>query len=62
MGKEERIAIAFIGLLVAAFGAWLAFDSFLERGVNPDLAAGYAVVIFIVILGAFGLIAVKVRL
>jgi len=40
MGKEEKIAIAFIGLLVTAFGAWLAFDSFLERGVNPDLAEG----------------------
>jgi len=62
MGKGERIAIAFIGLLVAAFGAWLALDEFIRRGVNPDLAAGYAVIVFLAILGAFGLIAVRVRL
>lgn len=60
--KEEKLAIVFLGLIVAAFGAWIAFGSFIEQGVDPNLAAGYAVTIFIVILGAFGLIAVKVHL
>jgi len=62
MGKEEKIGIAFLALIVAGFGSWLALDEFIKRGVNPDLAAGYAVAIFLAILGAFGVIAVKAHL
>lgn len=62
LGKEEKLAFAIFGIIVAAIGAWLSFDYFIENGVNPDLAAGYAVAIFALILGAFGLIAVSVDL
>jgi hypothetical protein len=62
LGKEEKLVFAFFGIIVAAIGAWLSFDYFTANGVNPDLAAGYAVAIFALILGAFGLIAVRVDL
>jgi len=62
LGKEEKLVFAFFGIIVAAIGAWLSFDYFTENGVNPDLAAGYVVAIFALILGAFGLIAVRVYL
>lgn len=62
MGKEEKLVIAIFGLMVAAIGAWVAFDYFIENGVTPDIAAGYAVAIFALILGAFGVIAVRVNL
>jgi hypothetical protein len=62
MGKEERIVVAFIGIIVAGIGAKLTFDYFAERGVQPDIAGAYAIVIFLAILGAFGLIAVSARL
>jgi hypothetical protein len=62
MGKGEKLAIAIIGLLAAAIGAWKAFDYFVQNGVGPDFAAGYAVVVFALVLGAFGLIAVRVDL
>lgn len=62
MGREERIVVALLGILVAGIAAWLAFDYFTEHGVQPDLAGGYAVAIFLAVLGAFGLIAVRARL
>ena len=62
MGKEEKLVIAIIGLIGAAIGAWKAFDYFIQNGVSPDFAAGYAVAIFALVLGAFGLIAVRVDL
>jgi len=60
--REERVAIAFFAILVAGFASYLAFNGFLENGVEPNLAAGYAVVVFIAVLGAFGVIAVKANL
>ena len=62
MGKEERILVAIFGIIVAGIAAKLAFDYFAERGVQPDIAGGYAIVIFLAVLGAFGLIAVSARL
>lgn len=60
--REERVLVAFVAIIVAGFASYLAFDAFLENGVEPNIAAGYAVVIFIAVLGAFGVIAVKARL
>lgn len=62
MGKEEKLAIAFCGIITAAIGLWLAFGYFKDNGVEPNFAAVYAVVIFLAILAAFGLIAFKVDL
>lgn len=61
-GSEEKIVLAVFGIIVAEIAAWLAFDYFTEHGVQPDLAGGYAVAIFLAVLGAFGLIAVKAML
>ena len=54
--------VLLVGLLIAAIGAWASFNEFIGAGVKPDLAAGYAVAIFALILGAFGLIVVRVNL
>ena len=62
MGKEEKLVLAMFGLMIAAIGAWLSFDYFTKNAVEPNIAAGYAVIIFLAVLGAFGLIAVRVDL
>lgn len=43
-------------------GAGIAWGAFLNGGVTPDVAAGLSVAVFALILGAFGLIAVRVNL
>ena len=62
MRREERIAVALFALVTAAITSWLAFDEFIRREVSPDIAAVCAVIIFIAVLGAFGVITVKAKL
>jgi hypothetical protein len=62
MRRDEKIVLIILALVCAGIGAGIAFNSFMRSGVQPDMAAGYSVVIFLAILGAFGLIAVSVRL
>ena len=62
MRKEERFVLALFGVVIAGIVAVLAFDYFTEHGVQPDIAGGYAIVIFLAVLGAFGLIAVRASL
>ena len=66
MNSDERVIVRFI---IALFGVILgyvistkAYAYFIETGVNPDVAMGGSIAIFALVLGAFGLIAVKVNL
>ena len=60
--RVERIALAFVGIIVASIASYSFFNYFIERGVQPDIAGGYAIAVFLAVLGAFGLIAVKARI
>lgn len=66
MDRDEKllfkIVIGILGIVFGYFGATSAFDIFRTNGVTPDVAAGSSVAIFALILGALGLIAVKVDL
>jgi hypothetical protein len=57
MDKKERFLVGSIGIIISGIGAKLGFDYFLGRGVQSDLAGTYAIIIFLAVLGAFGLIA-----
>lgn len=57
-----RVIIAFIGIVVGYLISSAAYTNFISTGVTPDVASGYSVGIFALVLGAFGLIAVRVRL
>jgi len=57
-----RVAIALLGILLGYLISTRAYEHFISTGVTPNLAAGYSLGIFALVLGAFGLIAVKVRL
>jgi len=62
MRNDEKIAFIILALVCAGIGAGIAFTSFIDSGVQPDMAAGYTIAVFALILGAFGLIAVSVKL
>lgn len=66
LNKDERLVVRFF---IALFGVFLgyviqqkAYAYFIETGVTPDVAVGGSIAIFALVLGAFGLIAVKVSL
>jgi len=66
LNSNERFFFRFI---IALFGVVLgygiqqkAYEYFIETGVTPDVAVGGSIAIFALVLGAFGLIAVKVNL
>jgi len=66
LNKDEKTVVRFI---IALFGVILgylistrAYTYFIETGVTPDVAVGGSIAIFALVLGAFGLIAVKVNL
>lgn len=66
MNKDEKTIVRFV---IALFGVALgyvistkSYTYFIETGVTPDIAVGAAIAIFALILGAFGLIAVRVNL
>ena len=54
--------IAIFGIVVGYLVSEAAYTNFINTGVTPNLAAGYSFGIFVVILGAFGLVAVRVNL
>jgi hypothetical protein len=66
MTDAGRTAIRIILALLGIFFGWLissgAYNNFISSGVTPNFAAGYSVGIFALVLGAFGLVAVKVNL
>ena len=57
-----RIGLVFLGSFLAAIGAAVSWGTFINGNVSPDVAAGLTVATFALILGAFGLIAVRVNL
>jgi len=62
MVSLARIGLVFLGLFLGAIGAAISWGTFMHCNVSPDVAAGLTVATFALILGAFGLIAVRVNL
>ena len=66
MRNEEETAVRFvIGLIGAILGYIIsnrAYTYFIETGVTPDVAMWGSIVVFALVLAAFGLVAVKVNL
>jgi hypothetical protein len=62
MGKAEKLAVIVLGLFTAFIALWKSNDYFISTGVAPEIAAGYSIIVFLGVLGAFGLIAFKVNL
>jgi hypothetical protein len=67
MSREaERTAVRVILALAGVFAGWTAasyaFMYFIGNGVTSDYATGYSIIVWLAVLGAFGLIAVKVNL
>jgi polyferredoxin len=57
-----RILIAIMGLIIGWIAYNAAYTNFIDTGVTPNVAAEYSVIIFALVLAAFGLIAVKIDL
>ena len=62
MGKAEKLVVVFIGLFVAFIALWQSNEYFIETGVPPETAGIYSIIVFLAVLGSFGLIAFKVKL
>lgn len=54
-----RFVIGMVGLIIAYFVCPPAYDYMLATNVDPNVAAGLTVSVAALILGAFGLVAVK---
>ena len=57
-----KIILVLLGVFVGWAVASYAFMYFTGNGVTSDYATGYSIVVFLTVLGAFGLIAFKVNL
>ena len=57
-----RVILALLGVLAGWAVASYSFMYFIGNGVTSDYAAGYSIIAFLAVLGAFGLIAFKVNL
>ena len=55
------IILVLIGVLIGWTAASYAFMYFIRNGVASDCATGYSIIVFLAGLGAFGLIAFKVK-
>lgn len=62
MGKGEKLVVVLIGLMVAFVALWQFNEYFIETGVAPETAGIYSIIVFLAVLGSFGLIAFKVNL
>jgi uncharacterized membrane protein (DUF485 family) len=62
MGKGEKLAVILLGLFIAFVALYYSNDYFISTGVAPEIAAGYSLIVFLGVLGAFGLVAVRVDL
>ena len=56
-----KIILVLLGVLVGWTVASYAFMYFIRNGVASDYATGYSIILWIAVLGAFGLIAFKVK-
>ena len=57
-----KIILVLLGVLIGWTAASYAFMYFIGNGVTSDYAAGYCIIVFLAVFGAFGLIAFKVNL
>jgi hypothetical protein len=57
-----RIILALLGVFVGWAAASYAYVYFAGNGVTSTLATEYSIILWLVVLGAFGLIAFKVNL
>lgn len=57
-----RIILALLGVLIGWIVASYTFMYFIQHGVTSDYAAGYSIIAWLAVLGAFWLIAFKVNL
>lgn len=62
MGKGEKLAVVLLGLFTAFIALWQSNEYFISTGVAPEAAGLYSLIVFLAVLGAFGLIAFKVNL
>jgi len=56
-----KIILVLLGVLVGWTVASYAFMYFIGNGVASDYATGYSVILWLAVLGAFGLVAFKVK-
>ena len=56
-----KIILVLLGVLTGWTAASYAFMYFIRNGVASDYATGYSIIVFLAVLGAFGLIAFKVK-
>jgi len=56
-----KIILVLLGVLVGWTVASYAFMYFIGNGVASDYATGYSIIVWLAVLGAFGLIAFKVK-
>ena len=56
-----KIILVLLGVLIGWTAASYAFMYFIRNGVASDYATGYSIIVFLAVLGAFGLIAFKVK-
>jgi hypothetical protein len=65
-GREKVVALKVILVLLGVFVGWsvagYAYVYFTGIGVASDYATGYSIILWLAILGAFGLIAFKVKI
>jgi hypothetical protein len=57
-----KIILVLLGILVGWTVASYAFVYFIGTGVASNYATGYSIILWLAILGAFGLIALKVKI
>jgi hypothetical protein len=64
-GREKGVALKIILVLLGVLIGWTvasyAFVYFIGNGVASDYATGYSIILWLAVLGAFGLIAFKVK-
>jgi hypothetical protein len=56
-----KIILVLLGVLTGWTAASYAFMYFIRNGVASDYATGYSIILWLAVLGAFGLIAFKVK-
>jgi hypothetical protein len=56
-----KIILVLLGVLTGWTVASYAYGYFIQNGVTSDYATGYCIIVFLAVLGAFGLTAFKVK-
>jgi hypothetical protein len=64
--RAKNAALRIILVLLGIFWGWTlaayAYVYFVENGVTSNYATGYSIIVWLAVLGTFGLIAFKVNL